>query len=105
MDRRVRLPLIEPTPGSILSASYGGRLTGTRRGSNLRLMETVFSQIGPWLFLLSLGSGMGVPLGIPPGPDDPVISRVAPEDCAFYTTWAASATANARSKNQAEQML
>ena len=68
-------------------------------------METVFSQIGPWLFLLSLGSGMGVPLGIPPGPDDPVISRVAPEDCVFYTTWAASATADRHSKNQAEQML
>ena len=41
-------------------------------------METVFTQIGPWLFMLTLGSGMGVPLGIPPGPDDPVISRVAP---------------------------
>jgi hypothetical protein len=68
-------------------------------------METVFSQIGPWLFLLSLGSGMGVPLGIPPGPDDPVISRVAPEDCVFYTTWAAMAPATVHSKNQAEQML
>jgi hypothetical protein len=68
-------------------------------------METVFSQIGPWLFLLSLGSGLGVPLGIPPGPDDPVISRVAPEDCVFYTTWAASAPPDRRSKNQAEQML
>jgi hypothetical protein len=68
-------------------------------------METIFSQIGPWLFLLSLGSGMGVPLGIPPGPEDPVISRVAPEDCDFYTTWAASTTADRNSKNQAEQML
>ena len=48
---------------------------------------------------------MGVPLGIPPGPDDPVISRVAPEECVFYTTWAASATPDRRSKNQAEQML
>ncbi len=48
---------------------------------------------------------MGVPLGIPPGPEDPVISRVAPEDCVFYTTWAASATADRHSKNQAEQML
>jgi hypothetical protein len=48
---------------------------------------------------------MGVPLGIPPGPDDPVISRVAPEECVFYTTWAASANADRRSKNQAEQML
>jgi hypothetical protein len=48
---------------------------------------------------------MGVPLGIPPGPDDPVISQVAPEDCVFYTTWAATAAPNSRSKNQAEQML
>ncbi len=68
-------------------------------------METVFSQIGPWLFLLSLGSGMGVPLGIPPGPEDPVIARVAPEDCVFYTTWAAMDTADSHSKNQAVQML
>jgi len=48
---------------------------------------------------------MGVPLGIPPGLDDPAISRVAPEDCVFYTTWAAAANASASSKNQAEQML
>lgn len=68
-------------------------------------METVFSQIGPWLFFLTLGSGMGAPLGIPPGPDDPVISRVAPENCVFYTTWAAAATPNPHSQNQAERML
>ncbi len=48
---------------------------------------------------------MGVPLGIPPGPSDPVISRIAPEECVFYTTWAASATPDRQSKNQAEQML
>ena len=45
------------------------------------------------------------PLGIPPGPDDPVISRVAPENCVFYTTWAAVATPNPNSQNQAEKML
>src|SRR5208283_392996 len=68
-------------------------------------MESAFSQIGPWIFLLSLGSGMGIPLGIPPAPDDPVMARFAPEECVFYTTWSASATANPVSKNQAEQML
>jgi len=68
-------------------------------------MESAFSQIGPWIFLLSLGSGMGIPLGIPPAPDDPVMARFAPEECVFYTTWSASATANPANKNQAEQML
>lgn len=48
---------------------------------------------------------MGVPLGIPPGPDDPVISRVAPADCVFYTTWSATVPADPHSDNQAEQML
>ena len=41
-------------------------------------MESVFSQIGPWIFFLTLGSGMGIPLGIPPAPDDPVMARFAP---------------------------
>ena len=68
-------------------------------------MESVFSQIGPWIFLLTLGSGMGIPLGIPPAPDDPVMARFAPEECVFYTTWSASAAATAAGKNQAEQML
>jgi len=68
-------------------------------------MESVFSQIGPWIFFLTLGSGMGIPLGIPPAPDDPVMVRLAPEECVFYTTWSASAVANPTSKNQAEQML
>jgi hypothetical protein len=68
-------------------------------------MDSAFLQIGPWIFLLTLGSGMGVPLGIPPAPADPVMARFAPEECLFYTTWAASATPNSASKNQAEQML
>ncbi len=68
-------------------------------------MESVFSQIGPWIFFLTLGSGMGIPLGIPPAPDDPVMARFAPEECVFYTTWSASAAAKPASKNQAEQML
>ena len=68
-------------------------------------MESIFSQIGPWIFFLTLGSGMGIPLGIPPAPDDPVMASFAPEECVFYTTWSASATANPASKNQAEQML
>ncbi len=48
---------------------------------------------------------MGVPLGIPPAPDDAVLARLAPEECIFYTTWAGMCPADAKSKNQAEQML
>jgi hypothetical protein len=68
-------------------------------------MDSVFSQIGPWIFLLTLGSGMGVPLGIPPAPDDPVMAQFAPQECIFFTSWAASAAASPASKNQAEQLL
>ena len=63
-------------------------------------MESVFSQIGPWIFFLTLGSGMGIPLGIPPAPDDPVMARFAPEECVFYTTWSASAAANPQSRTR-----
>ena len=46
-----------------------------------------------------------MPLGIPPGRDDPVIARVAPEDCDLYTTWAATAAPSSQSRTHREQML
>ena len=39
------------------------------------------------LLIFSMGSQAGVPLGIPPGPEDPLISQFAPADCLFYTSW------------------
>ena len=38
-------------------------------------------------FALIFGSGIGLPMGMPPGPEDPMMFRVAPENCIFYATW------------------
>jgi hypothetical protein len=68
-------------------------------------MTAVFSTV---LLAVALGaepSGVGLPLGIPPGPADPVIARVAPEKCLFYVNWAGSAAPDPNSSSQAEQLL
>ncbi len=42
--------------------------------------------LGAWeLIILALFgvSGTGLPLGIPPMAEDPLLAKVAPEDCAF----------------------
>jgi hypothetical protein len=57
------------------------------------------------VMLLSLGSGLGLPLGIPPAPEEPAISRVAPEECLFYMNWAGMAKPDPASRNQTEQLL
>ena len=41
---------------------------------------------------------MGLPLGIPPGPEDPVLARVAPEECLFYMSWAGIASPDPKSE-------
>ena len=46
-----------------------------------------------------------MPLGLPPLPEDPVISRVAPEECLAYISWAGTAAPDAKSTNQTEQLL
>lgn len=47
--------------------------------------------LGPlFLYLLMLG-GWGLPLGIPPGPEDPVLAKVAPQECLVYLSWAGTA--------------
>lgn len=70
-------------------------------------MSISFAGIGVMelLILLVLGSGTGIPLGVPPGPEDPMLARIAPENCLYYTTWAGMAEANASSSNQTEQLL
>ena len=60
--------------------------------------------IGILPFLLFFG-GFSLPLGLPPLPEDPVISRVAPEECLAYMSWAGTATPDAKSTNQTEQLL
>ncbi|MGI9515731.1 MAG: DUF1559 domain-containing protein [Pirellulaceae bacterium] len=44
------------------------------------------------VFLFGLGGQAGLPLGMPPGPEDPIMAQFAPAECVFYTTWSPTAT-------------
>lgn len=57
-----------------------------------------------WITLL-LGGGAGLPLSLPPLPEDPMLVRVAPAECLVYTSWSGMAVADAKSTNQTEQLL
>jgi len=57
------------------------------------------------LIVMVLGGGVGIPFGIPPGPEDPMLAKIAPEKCIYYTTWAGMATPDADSSNQTEQLF
>lgn len=55
---------------------------------------------------LFLAGGLaGIPLGVPPAEPDPVMARVAPEECVFYLTWAGMAEASPDSKNHTERLM
>jgi len=56
------------------------------------------------LFVTSFG-GVGVPLGMPPGEMDPLMEKVAPEDCLVYLEWAGMVKADPKSENHYEQLL
>ena len=58
-----------------------------------------------WLWMSIFIGLPGLPLGVPPQPEDPVMSKVAPEECLFYMSSAGMATADPRSANQTEQLL
>ncbi|MBN1852584.1 MAG: DUF1559 domain-containing protein [Pirellulales bacterium] len=55
--------------------------------------------------LVMMFSGIGLPLGIPPASEDPVVSSVAPEECLFYLSWAGVAQPDPTSHNHTEQLL
>src|SRR5947208_15667579 len=64
----------------------------------------VFSFAG-LLLLLFGGAFSGLPLGIPPGEFDPVMARVAPQECLFYVGWSGTAEPSAKSANRTEQLV
>lgn len=57
------------------------------------------------MVLLMFLGGFGLPLGVPPEPENPAMAHVAPEKCVLYASWAAMAAADAKSANQTEQLL
>jgi hypothetical protein len=61
--------------------------------------------ISELVLILFMGSGFGVPLGVPPEAPDPVLAAVAPAECLYYSSWAGMGEPDAASKNQTEQLL
>ena len=58
-----------------------------------------------FLFLVfSLGGQTGLPLGVPPAPENPLILQFAPDECQFYSSWSATAPANSEG-NVTEQWM
>jgi len=57
------------------------------------------------LVVFSLLGGFGLPLGVPPAEEDPLMYKVAPGECLFYTTWAGMASPDPDSSSQTEQLL
>jgi hypothetical protein len=73
-------------------------------GKEIAMTPVAFGPLA-LLVALALGGGIGVPLGIPPQKEDPLLARVAPEECLFYLSSAGIAEADAKSSNQTEQLL
>ncbi len=58
------------------------------------------------LLLTTISAGaMGLPVGLPPGAEDPRMAKISPPECSFYLSWSPAATPDAESKNQTEQLL
>ncbi len=55
--------------------------------------------------LTAAAIGGGLPLGLPPGDEDPVMANIAPEECLAYVSWSGSAAPSADSENEFEQLL
>ena len=49
--------------------------------------------------------GFGLPIGVPPLPEDPMMAKIAPQECLFYMSSSGMATPDGKSPNQTEQLL
>jgi hypothetical protein len=55
--------------------------------------------------LIALGNGLLLPVGIPPGPNDPALAAVAPADCLFYGNWSGTVAPDPKSTNATERLM
>jgi hypothetical protein len=55
--------------------------------------------------MMVYGGGVGVPLGVPPLPEDPVMAKIAPEECLLYFSSAGMAKPDPKSTNQTELLF
>ena len=58
-----------------------------------------------FLFLFGSGASLGLPVSIPPAPEEPVLSAIAPEGMPFLTMWAGTVAPELKSTNQTELLL
>lgn len=57
------------------------------------------------LFASVASAGPGLPLGMPPAEENPVMAKIAPEECIAYLSWAGSAAPDPESTNRTESLL
>ena len=65
----------------------------------------VASYSGIMLMIMLSGGLIGLPLGIPPLPEDPLLSKVAPAECLWYWSSAGVAVPDPKSGNHTEQLM
>ena len=58
-----------------------------------------------WMLALMVTMGVGLPLGYPPGAEDPFLVQAAPDDALYYAMWVESQEPQASSTNRVEQLL
>jgi hypothetical protein len=72
-------------------------------------VEAASDFVTSWTFFVMMlfgsGGGVGVPLGVPPLPEDPALAKVAPEECLLYFSSAGMAKPDARSTNRTERLF
>jgi hypothetical protein len=65
-----------------------------------------YAGTGALLSILALTVNcMGIPLGVPPAPEDPAMAAVAPAQCLAYVTWSGTAAPDPKSTNRTEQLI
>ena len=57
------------------------------------------------MLAMLLAGSFSFPFGVPPEKEDPLLARVAPEECVFHTSWAGMADPDPTSGNRTEQLL
>ena len=60
---------------------------------------------GQLMMLVMLLGGLRIPLAVPPGPEDPWLARIAPEQCLYYSSWAGVVAPDPNSGNSTERLL
>ena len=63
-----------------------------------------FGYVGLLEWLLLLVTGLGLPFGVPPLPENPTLLRAAPDDCVAFVEWFGVDDADPRSRNATERL-